>query len=130
MESINVPAVVVAAMGSFVASGAYYAALSARAARYSAAWAAGSSQPAWKIVQEPFRALVTATAVTVVAAMAGVDGPGTGAAMAAILWIGFPAMLLAGSVIHERVPWQLAVIHAGDWLLKLLIIGVIVGAWR
>jgi hypothetical protein len=39
-------------------------------------------------------------------------------------------MLLTGSVIHENVPWQLAIIHAGDWLLKLLIIGVVVGAWR
>jgi hypothetical protein len=130
MDSINILAVVVAAIGCFVASGAYYAAFSARAARYSAAWAAGSSQPAWKIVQEPFRAFVTAATVAIVAAMTGVDEPGSGAALAAILWVGFPAMLLTGSVIHENVPWQLAIIHAGDWLLKLLIIGVVVGAWR
>ena len=130
MDSVNIAAVVVAAIACFVASGAYYALLAARAARYSTAWAAGASQPAWKIAQEPFRALVTAMAVATVAAMAGVDGVNAGASLAALLWVGFPAMLLAGSVIHEGVPWQLAAIHAGDWLLKLLIIGVIVGAWR
>jgi hypothetical protein len=35
-----------------------------------------------------------------------------------------------GSVVHEGVPLVLAAIHAGDWLVELLLIAVIVGAWR
>jgi uncharacterized protein DUF1761 len=46
------------------------------------------------------------------------------------LWIGFPVVLLAGSVIHEDVPPKLAAIHAGDWLLKLLVLSVILSVWR
>ena len=46
------------------------------------------------------------------------------------LWIGFPVVLLAGSVFHENVPWKLAALHAGDWLVKLLVIAVIVGVWH
>jgi hypothetical protein len=46
------------------------------------------------------------------------------------LWIGFPLVLLVGSVIWENVPWRLASIHAGDWLVKLLIIAAIVLVWR
>ncbi len=45
------------------------------------------------------------------------------------LWLAFPVVLLAGSVFHERYPAQLAAIHAGDWLLKLLVIAIIVTVW-
>jgi hypothetical protein len=33
-------------------------------------------------------------------------------------------------VVHEKVSWQLAAIHAGDWLVKLLLIATVVGAPR
>ena len=33
-------------------------------------------------------------------------------------------------MLHERAPWKLAAIHAGDWLVKLLVVTVIVSVWR
>ena len=45
-------------------------------------------------------------------------------------WVGFPVVLLAGSVLSENVPWRLAAIHAGDWLVKLLLVSCIVSFWR
>jgi uncharacterized protein DUF1761 len=45
------------------------------------------------------------------------------------LWVAFPAVLLAGSVMWENAPASRAVIHAGDWLLKLVAIALIVVAW-
>ena len=39
-------------------------------------------------------------------------------------------MILLGSVVHEDVPLMLAAIHAGDWLVKLLLMTVILGVWR
>ena len=53
-----------------------------------------------------------------------------GARLGLILWIGFPLVLLTGSIMWEDVPWKLAAIHAGDWLLKILLMTVIVGIWR
>jgi Protein of unknown function (DUF1761) len=47
--------------------------------------------------------------------------------LAALLWVGFPAVLLTGSMLWERVPPVTAAMHAGDWLLKLVLIGVVVG---
>jgi hypothetical protein len=38
-------------------------------------------------------------------------------------------VLLSGSVLHEHVPWRPAVIHAGDWLVKLVAFTLIVGPW-
>jgi hypothetical protein len=46
------------------------------------------------------------------------------------LWIGFPVILLVGSVIHEGYRKKLAAIHAGDWLVKLLIFTVILTVWK
>jgi glycerol uptake facilitator-like aquaporin len=50
--------------------------------------------------------------------------------LALILWIGFPLILLTGSVLHEKVPAKLAAIHCGDWLIKLLIMVVIISLWH
>jgi hypothetical protein len=47
-----------------------------------------------------------------------------------VLWVGFPFVLLSGSVLWDNVDWRLATIHAGDWLLKLLVISLIVGLFR
>jgi Protein of unknown function (DUF1761) len=55
---------------------------------------------------------------------------GTGAVRLGLaLWIGFPVVLWTGAVTWERVPPKLAAIHAGDWLLKLLVIAAIVSVW-
>lgn len=46
------------------------------------------------------------------------------------LWVGFPVVLFAGMVIHEHFPGRLAVIHAGDWLVKILIFTIILTYWK
>ena len=45
-------------------------------------------------------------------------------------WVGFPVVLLTGSIQWENVSWRLATIHAGDWLVKLTLVSCIVGLWR
>ncbi len=50
--------------------------------------------------------------------------------LAVLLWIGFPIILLSGSVQHEKVPVKLAAIHAGDWLIKLLVMVIILSLWH
>ena len=41
------------------------------------------------------------------------------------MWIGFQAMLLIGTVLHERMLWPLYVIHAGDAFSKSLPMSII-----
>ena len=45
------------------------------------------------------------------------------------LWVGFPVILLTGSILWQNVPWPLAAIHSGDWLIKLLLIPVGLELW-
>ncbi|MHA6785968.1 DUF1761 domain-containing protein [Pseudonocardia saturnea] len=121
---MNVLAIGVAAVAAFVASGAYYGVLGSRPARLSPAYAGPGRPAAATAAVELVRNVVIAL---VVAWLADGDVPVLGLALA--LWIAFPAVLLAGSVFHERVPVPLAAIHAGDWLIKLLLITGVVGLW-
>jgi hypothetical protein len=80
-------------------------------------------------VVELVRNLILAAVVAGLASQIGVETwPGT-ILLGLALWVGFPLVLLTGSVYHEKVPVPLAAIHGGDWLLKLLVISVIVGLW-
>ena len=116
-----------AAVASFAVSTAWYTAFGPRLARLHEAYAGPGRPPAWIAPVELARSATVATAVSVLADRL----PGRGAqrplALGAGLWVGFPVVLLTGSVVHEKVPWQLAAIHAGDWLLKLLAVSAIVG---
>jgi len=79
---------------------------------------------------ELLRNLVVAAVVTALIARLELDNWTSAVLLGLALWIAFPVVLLAGSVFHENVPWRLAAIHAGDWLVKLLVIAVIFGFWR
>ena len=46
------------------------------------------------------------------------------------IWIGFPLMILTGSVVWDRRPWKLAAIHAGDWLVKIVLMAIMLAVWR
>jgi Protein of unknown function (DUF1761) len=120
--------VLMSAVAAFLASSGYYAAASPveRRTLGDAAIDRGRPQP-WKILTELIRTTVVAAVFAWLATRSGLEQlPGT-LALAAMLWLAFPAVLLTGSILWERVPAVTAAIHAGDWLIKLLLIAVIVG---
>lgn len=47
-----------------------------------------------------------------------------------LIWLAFPFMLLTGSVMYEKFPAKLAVIHMGDWAIKLPLMIGIIALWR
>jgi hypothetical protein len=69
-------------------------------------------------------------AFALLAGAAGVEGVPGALGLALVVWAGFPVVILAGSVLHERVPAGLAALHAGDWLVKIAVVAVLLGVWR
>jgi hypothetical protein len=130
MLGINYVAVVVAAVAAFVAASVWYIVFGRQRAELSSAAASETRPPAWKMLVELARTLVLAAVLAGFAAQIGIADWAGAVRLAFALWIGFPVILLSGSVMYENVPWKLAAIHAGDWLVKLLIITVILGVWR
>jgi hypothetical protein len=113
---VNVAAATVAA---FVAGGAYYAVFGAQLG-------ASEPMPPWKLAVEVLRCLIVAAVVAGLASQAEIDEWSGGLLLGLALWVGFPFVLWVGAVVHENTPGRLALVHGGDWLLKLLLVGVIV----
>jgi hypothetical protein len=131
MLHLNFWAIVVATVVVFVISSVWYIAFNKQ---YSALRGvdpqdAAKPQPA-KIVVELVRSLILATIVAGLASLIGISSFGGALLLGVVLWIGFPLMLLSGSILWDSVSWKLAAIHGGDWFLKLLAISLIVGLWR
>jgi hypothetical protein len=120
--------IALAALVAFVLSSVYYVVATPLERRALGERALDRGQPvAWKVVTELLRTATVAAAFTWVAGQAHLlDLPGT-LQLALVLWVGFPVVLLTGSIIWERVAAITAAIHAGDWLLKLLLVAVVVG---
>ena len=90
----------------------------------------GAKMPAGKLVIELVRCIVLAYIIARFAALLGISSWMGAVHFGVMLWIGFPVILLTGSVLWENVPVKVAAIHAGDWLVKLLVIPIIVSVWH
>ena len=132
MNDLNYLAILVAAVAGFIISGAYYGLVANQLAGLHEAYAESRpKEPAARtMIVEMVRNLVVATAVSILARRLDISSLPAALLLAIGLWVAFPVVLFAGSIAHEQYPQKLAAIHAGDWLLKLLAISVIVGLWK
>ncbi len=134
MPGANNWAVVVAAVAAFAASSVWYILFGKERMKLlgndPAATAEMKKSPAWKKPVELVRGLVVAYVLARFVVLLGVVDWKGAIQLAMWLWIGFPVMILAGSVLWDNRPWKLAAIHAGDWLVKTFLMAVILGVWR
>jgi hypothetical protein len=134
MNDINLLAVFVATIAAFLLSGGWYAVLGETMVRLQGKEPdpndpSQKMQP-WKIAVELLRSFVVAFVLANFFARLGISNWTEALTYGLWLWLAFPLILLVGSVIHDNVPWRLAAIHAGDWLLKILLMAVILGMGR
>ena len=132
MLGINYLAVIVAAVAAFVASSVWYIVFGRELAKVSGAFAEALQQKPqrWKMLVVIAQSFVIALVLAYFLGLIGnIDW--IGAVRVGVLpWIGFAAMQWVGSILWEKVPFKMAAIHAGDWLVKIVLISVIVGVWR
>src|SRR6266540_3835889 len=134
MPGINFLAVLVAAVAAFVASALWYSPLLTGKEYVKVRTAQGvtaeSKMPPGKIVAEFARELIIALVLAHFIVGLGVTGWMGALHFGLIVWIGFWATILLGGVIHEKMPWKLYAIHAGDGFLKIILMSLIIGVWR
>jgi hypothetical protein len=133
MVAINYAAVIVAAIVAFVASVVWYISfgkqMMALRGESSSAMTAMRRPPPSKALAELVRNFVLAFVIAHFVVLLGIRGPIDALQLAFWVWIGFPVMILAGAVMWENMAPRLAMIHAGDWLVKLLLVTIILGVW-
>ena len=130
---LNYLALLASVVAAFVLSMLWYILLGSQTTAARGADAAANAEatpPPWKIVVELVRSAVVATVLAGLATLLRIDDWSGALVLGLSMWVGFPLVLLAGSVIWERVPWKLAAIHAGDWLVKLLLVSAVVAGRR
>ena len=127
---VNYLGVVVAAVAAFVSSGLWYSPLLLGTQYAQLRGADPGAMTPTEILVEFIRTLVVAYVFARVVALLGLRDWKRALRFGMWVWIGFPTMILLGSVAHENVPLPLAAIHAGDWLVKVLILAVVPSVWR
>lgn len=135
MPSINYLAVILAAVAAFMVGAVWYSPLLfgkayAELRGLAADAVAATRPPIGELLGEFARNLVVAVVLAGFAAQLSVGDWKAGLQLGACVWVGFQAMLLLGAPLHEGMPWKLYALHAGDALVKTLLQGVIIGAWR
>jgi len=131
MERMNYWSIVVAAFAAFLMSSLYYSPpLLGNVWRAVDPVARSMTFSAWKLLVEIPRTVAVAFVMAHLLAMLGANDVRSAAKLALWLWFGFSALMWVGAVTWEQNPWQVAAIHSGDWLLKIVLIAVILTAWR
>jgi hypothetical protein len=75
-------------------------------------------------------AAVMASAISCVTQLTGPQTAWRGIKIAALLWLGFELTSFSTEYVFEVRPWSLLGINAGYWLLGMMLMGAIVGAWK
>ena len=130
MNRVNFLALAVITVIVFVASSIWYSPLLFGRQFLALSGATGSPQPsALKALCELLRTFILAYVIARLVLRLHVTGWKDALGLGLWLWLGFPVILLTGSILWQNVPWQLAAIHAGDWLIKLLLIPIGIALW-
>jgi hypothetical protein len=128
---VNYWAVLVASAASLVASAAYYTVLAG-------AWlrlrglnpdTAEMTPQLWPMLGQLARNLVVAMALAYLLRRLEAADWKDAMRVGLLVWFGFQAMAVAGSVLHEGYPLGLYAIHVGDALLATLVMALILSAW-
>jgi hypothetical protein len=126
----NFRAVLVAAVAAFVLSSVYYSLLANVWKAVDPNATAGGKPSITRVLVELARTVIIAFVLTTLIRRLGAPDLKSAVQLAFWLWFGFSAMMWVGAIMWEKTPWQVAVIHSGDWLAKTVLISVIVALWR
>lgn len=126
---VNYLAVLIAAGMAFAASLLWYSPLA-----FGDIWmqhrdAAAVSAPSWTMLVAPLRELIVAVVLAHLMARLSITKWWNAASLGFALWLAFHAVQMAGAVIWDNMPLALGAVHAGDWLMKMLLMPTVLALW-
>jgi hypothetical protein len=130
---VNYPAVVVAALANYLIGAIWYAAIFRRP------WQRLSGMSQMKLtavgvilalVGAVLTSYILAHLIVFAGAYMRLSGVRVGLTTGFFNWLGFVAPVTLGVVIYEKKSWKLWLLNNGYWLLSLLVMGIILSAWK
>ena len=129
MPRINHLAVLVAAVAAFILSSFYYRLFAQQIVDLHPTdpeVVAAMMKPApWKVLAEIGRTVVVAYVLARFVNRLGITDWKGALGLGFWVWLGFPVAMLVGASLWDNKPWMLTAIHAGDWLMKMLLMAFI-----
>jgi hypothetical protein len=117
--------VLLAAFATLVASAIYYMLFGTVYQRLRGG--ASTSPEAWTIAVQFGRNALVAFVLATLFRRLSITGRRDALRLGVLVWLGFQAMAVLGSVVHEHYPFGLYLLHVGDALMTTLIMALILG---
>jgi Protein of unknown function (DUF1761) len=129
-QKFNHWAVILTALAAFMLSMIWYSPLLFGEIWVRYGHANPGAMPLWKTLIAPLRELIAAYMLAYLILKIGIIDWRAAAWLGLSLWGAFHAVQMAGAVIWDNMPWKLGCVHAGDWLMKMLFMSVILCLWH
>ena len=127
---INFKAVIVTGLVAFVLSLAWYSPILFGDIWMKYRTGGDPVVPGWTMLFAPVRELIATYVLAVLITRLELFRWQSAVRFALLLWLAFQAVGMAGAVMWDHMPWQLGLVHAGDWLMKMLFMSVVLSKWH
>lgn len=85
--------------------------------------------PQWTMAFAPLRELIVSYALALLVVRLNLKDWKATTKLMLLLWLAFHAVGMAGAILWDNMYWQLGIVHAGDWLMKMLFMGIVLTIW-
>lgn len=87
------------------------------------------SAPPWTMLFAPLRELIVSYVLLLITRLSCTSWT-KNLNLILLLWLAFHAVGMAGAIIWDNMPLKLGAVHAGDWLMKMVFMAVVLTAWH
>ena len=87
------------------------------------------SIPQWTIILAPFRELIVSFVLAKLIVRLNITNWKSTTKLMLLLWLAFHAIGMIGAILWDNMQWELGAVHAGDWLMKMIFMGIILTIW-
>ena len=129
-KKISYTAVVVTGLMAFALSLLWYSPLLFGNIWMSLRDAAVNPLPGWTFAFAALREIITACLLAYLIVRLRIVNWKSALRWGVGLWFAFYFVQLTGAVLWDNKPWQLGMVHGGDWLMKMLFMSVVLSAWH
>lgn len=129
-QKINYIAVIVTGFVAFILSGIWYSPMVFGPIWMTYRTAAPPDFPEWTMAFAPLRELIASYVIALLITKLALTTPRSAVHLMLLLWLAFHAVGMAGAILWDHMAWQLGAVHAGDWLMKMLFMALVLSAWH
>ena len=85
--------------------------------------------PQWTLAFAPLRELIASFVLAFLIVRLNLKDWKATTRVMLLLWLAFHSVGMAGAILWDNMQWQLGIVHAGDWLMKMLFMGTVLTIW-